>query len=636
MKANIDILQSVWGYDGFRPGQEDIINAVLNGNDVLALLPTGGGKSICYQLPAIQMEGICLVISPLIALMRDQVDNLRSKGIKASAIYAGMKKREIDITLDNCIYGNVKFLYVSPERLTTNIFKERLTKMNVCLVAVDEAHCISQWGYDFRPPYLEIAAIRSLLPDTNFIAVTASATPDVQSDITEKLQMVEVKIFKKSFSRENLSYAVLKTENKEAKLVEVLKSVKGSKIVYVSSRKAAKDIAGFLISSGIDARHYHAGLTKEERTNVQANWISNQFKIIVATNAFGMGIDKPDVRIVVHFDMPSSMEAYYQEAGRAGRDGLKAYAVLLYYDQDLEKIQTRFEQASPDLKTLQRCYQSLANYLKLAVGSGLLATFDFDVANFGKVYDFDPLLAYYAIKKLENEGFVQLNEGFYNASKVMIIHNKQDLYKFQIAHENFDHLIKALLRMYGGELFSDYCSINEAKIGDFLNKTPGEIKKMLLSLNELKIISYFPQAESPQLTLLTPRLNPEKLPIDVKAFESKRKYDQHRIDAIKGYINNRNQCRTQQIVGYFGEDFDEFCGICDWCVKRNTNFNQLNDLADLILSLLDQQALSPSAISAKITDVEENQLANTIQSLLDNHKICYLENGLLAILKKTK
>ncbi len=630
MNQNEEILKTIWGHDHFRPGQADIITAVLEGNDVLALLPTGGGKSICYQLPAMKMEGLCLVVSPLIALMRDQVYNLKLRGIKAVAIYAGMKKREIDIVLDNCIYGNCKFLYVSPERITTSIFQERVKKMNICLVAVDEAHCISQWGYDFRPPYLKIATLRNFLSDVNFIALTASATPAVQDDIVDKLKLENTKLFKQSFSRANLSYSVLRTENKEDKLVEILTSVNGSKIVYVASRKGTKEIANHIKSAGISANYYHAGLSKEERAQVQEDWIKNKFNVIVATNAFGMGIDKPDVRIVVHYEMPSNLESYYQEAGRAGRDGKKSYAVVLYYDRDLELTQRRFDQSSPTIDKIKKCYQSMANYLKLAVGSGEMASFDFDIAEFSKIYGFDSLDSYYCLKKLETEGIIQLNEGFYSPSKVIFNSDKKELYKFQIAHANFDNLIKSLLRMYGGELFSEFCSIDEAKISTILSEKLTSVKKGLNALHDLNIITYLPQTDKPQLTLLTPRLDPGRLPIDTKALEKKLQQDQHRIDAVKHYVKNKHQCRTQQLVNYFGENNDDLCGICDWCTKRKSGAQNPTAIGERVLEVLEGEALSPNDIFKRLNFSEEKEFSVVLQSLLDNQKIYYLPNGLLA------
>ena len=624
------ILKKYWGHEAFRPLQEDIINAVVSGRDTLALLPTGGGKSICFQVPAMMQEGLCIVISPLIALMRDQVDNLKKRGIPAEAIYAGMSSREVDLTLDNCVYGPVKFLYVSPERLKTTIFKERLKKMNLCLLAVDEAHCISQWGYDFRPAYLEIALIKEIIPDVNILALTASATLRVQEDIIEKLALKNAVVFKKSFARENLSYSVFNVEDKDRKLLEILNGVNGSSIVYVMSRKSARVVAEFLNSRHIRAEYYHAGLSAGQRALRQDRWIKNQFRVMVATNAFGMGIDKPDVRLVVHYELPANIEAYYQEAGRAGRDGKRAYAVIVYHVYDVSVLRKRFEQSTPSVDYLREVYQGLANNFKLAIGSGLMATYDFDPGHFSSTYNFDPLKAYYAIKKLENEGLIQLNEGFYNPSKLFFSIDKQHLYEFQVANAKFDPIIKSLLRMYGGELFSNFCVIHEKKLADFLGMNMQEIKEQLQALHSQEVLVYQPLKDEPQITFMTPRLNPDNLPLDTLRLAEKRQLDQEKIEAMIHYVDLPHRCRSQYIQNYFGEDFGDDCGICDLCLRRKrsgSDNEKIPEVRESIRQLLKKNSLSIGHIVEKLPDYQEKTIVDTIRCMLDNNELKTLDSG---------
>ncbi|MEM1137932.1 MAG: ATP-dependent DNA helicase RecQ, partial [Bacteroidota bacterium] len=448
------ILYQYWKYTTFRSLQEEIIQAVLAGKDTLALLPTGGGKSICFQVPALAKEGVCIVISPLIALMKDQVYQLNTRGIEAKAIYAGMSQREIDITLDNAIYGNIKFLYVSPERLKTEIFITRAAKMNISLLAIDEAHCISQWGYDFRPPYLELMQFRELIPNVPCIALTATATEVVKNDIQDKLGFDQnAGFFQKSFARENLSYSVYYEEDKEKRMLEILSKVAGSAIVYVRSRKRTKHFADFLRARKISASFYHAGLSNEERARRQDDWINNRTRVIVATNAFGMGIDKPDVRIVIHLDLPDNLEAYYQEAGRAGRDERKAFAVLLYNHNDIKQLKENIEISHPSIDKLKKVYQAVANYLKIAVGSGYLESYDFDLDDFVNTFKLPYLETYHALKKLEEQDFIQFNESFYAPSRLTIALSHDKLYEFQVANKEADKLIKILLRVYGAEIY---------------------------------------------------------------------------------------------------------------------------------------------------------------------------------------
>lgn len=562
------ILKSVFGYDEFRPVQLDIVLSALEGRDCLALLPTGGGKSICFQVPALAKEGICVVISPLIALMKDQVDNLRKKGILAAAIYSGMGKREIDTVLDNCIYGNYKFLYVSPERLKTEIFIERFKRMKVNLLAVDEAHCISQWGYDFRPPYLEIALIREYHPDVPCLALTASATLQVKADIMEKLQLKSPAVFVRSFSRKNLSYSVRLAENKLEKSIEILQKVPGTAIVYVRNRKGTKEIASILNQMGISATFYHAGLNNEVRESRQNEWKKNQVRVMVATNAFGMGIDKPDVRVVIHLDLPENLENYYQEAGRAGRDEKKAYAVLITHQQDLQVLEERAAMAYPPADFLKKVYQSLANYYRMAVGSGMMSSFDFDLAIFTGTYNLEVLMTYNALKVLQEEGLLELNESFFSPSTLKFMVDQSKLYEFQIANAKLDSLIKILLRTYGGELFVEFLKIQESKLAKSMTLSERDLIKMLEYMDQVGVISYNKRKDQPQITFLTERFDAGKLPLNLKRIEERRLNAITKANAMIAYVNNDKVCRANQISYYFGEVSDYFCGICDVCISK--------------------------------------------------------------------
>lgn len=560
-----DILREVFGHEDFRPVQKQIIDAVLDDKDTLALLPTGGGKSLCFQVPGLLKEGICLVVSPLIALMKDQVDALKSKGILAAAIYSGMSYREIDRTLDNCIYGNYKFLYVSPERLKAELFIERFRQMKVNLIAVDEAHCISQWGYDFRPPYLEIAEIRQYHPTVNVLALTASATPEVCADILEKLAMKAPKEFRQSFSRKNLSYSVRMVENKIEKGTEILNRVPGSAIWYVRNRHATHQIAKALTQLGILASAYHAGLSMADRAKRQEEWKANKVRVMVSTNAFGMGIDKPDVRVVIHSDLPENLENYYQEAGRAGRDGKKAYGVLMVNEEDFEQVLNRAALAYPPTDFLKRVYQCLANFYRIAVGSNMLSSFDFDWNDFANTYSLGVLETFYALKVLEEEGFIGLSESYYSPSKIHFRVDPGRLYEIQIAHAKLDPIIKMLLRTYGGNVFSEYIKIQEGKLAKSLDIKESELIRGLQQLVQLEVLDYDQRKDKPQLTFLTPRYDAGKLPLNLKRIEMRRELTLHKAVKMVDYAKQKSICRTQYIQEYFGEKTDETCGICDWC-----------------------------------------------------------------------
>ena len=495
-----EVLKKYWDYDSFRPLQEEIIAAVLEGRDTLALLPTGGGKSLCFQVPALCKEGICLVVSPLIALMKDQVKNLVNNGIRATAIYTGMHPKEIDRILDNCVHGKIDFLYLSPERLSSPLALERIKRMNVGLIAIDEAHCISQWGYDFRPAYLNIAEIRNELPKTPLIALTATATKPVVADIQEKLLFRKhSKVFQKSYLRDNLAYVVIHVEAKQQKMLDILQKVTGSALVYVRNRRAARDTAWFLHHNGISADYYHAGRSGDIRAQVQDNWIENKVRVIVATNAFGMGIDKPDVRLVIHLSLPDSLEAYFQEAGRAGRDGSKSFAVLLFNASDPLKLEELYQKTYPSLKEIKRTYQALGSHFQLAIGSGLGLTFDFNISDFVRTYQLDPYRAIQAIKILMKEQLIHLSESFFSPSRLQITASKETLYDYLLRNKKMETLLKVILRSYQGS-FNHPVRIKEHQLATFLSISKTDLVQMLSRLHRDDIIEYIPQKDSPQLS----------------------------------------------------------------------------------------------------------------------------------------
>ncbi len=638
MTKPVDILKKVWGFSAFRPLQEEIVQAVLEGKDVLALLPTGGGKSVCFQVPALAREGICIVVSPLIALMKDQVEQLKSKGIPAYAIYSGMGKREIDITLDNCIYGQVKFLYVSPERLKTELMQERTKRMNVSLIAVDEAHCISQWGYDFRPPYLEIAAFRKLLPGVNCIALTATATEKVSLEIQESLAFSKNRaFFRKSFARENLSYNVRFEENKEAKLIEIIKKVPGSGVIYARSRKRCQLVAKELRRQGISADYYHAGLTNDERSYKQEAWQKNKIRLMVATNAFGMGIDKPDVRLVVHLDLPDTLEAYYQEAGRAGRDEKKAYAVALYQAKDLEELEERAKLQFPPVAEIKRVYQALANYFKIAVGSSLLTSYDFDIDDFCKTYQLHPLTTYYCIKKLEEEGFIQLTENFYAPSKVLFRLSSQELYAFQIANFALEPVIKGLLRLYGGELFSVFQKVSESGLAGLLKTSVADVKRKLEMMHKMEVLEYEPQKDRPQLTFLTSRYDAARLPLQQKKLEERKEIYLKKVAAVKAYVLDNERCRTSMLLDYFNEYDYERCGVCDTCIrKKQPDWWEEDEVFRMRQQVYTALKLQPFPVDELVKKLslqkrKEKLLLHTIRTMLDEESLQYNKNGVLEL-----
>jgi ATP-dependent DNA helicase RecQ len=628
-----ETLKKVWGYEKFRPMQHRIITNVLEGHDVLAILPTGGGKSLCFQVPALCLDGLCLVITPIIALMRDQVDQLRQLGLKAVAVYSGMSMKEIDITLDNCIYGDIKFLYVSPERLKSELFIERARQMKIRLLAVDEAHCISQWGYDFRPSYLEISEFKKYIPDSRLIALTATATREVTKDIVGKLGLKsDHRIYIQSFARPNLSFVVRKTEDKEKKILEALQKIAGSAIVYVRTRKRTKEIADYLIRNSISADYYHGGLNFQERNQKQEKWMDNRFRVMVATNAFGMGINKTDVRLVIHADIPDNLESYYQEAGRGGRDGKKAYASLFFQEKDLEDLMNRIKLATPEPRLIKQVYQSLANYYKIAVGSSLFASYDFDIREFSQTYQLDYLSAFHALKKLEDQGFIQLTESFYHPSKVLIRVSHEDLYVFQVANRTLEPMIKTLLRSYGGELYASFTIISEKKLASLLRSSVQDIEKKLSQLDRQDVIIYDKRKDQPQITFTTPRYDASRLPLDIRFLEARRTTELEKAGAMINYISQEDTCRSVFIQRYFGETTARPCGSCDYCLEKSGKIRTGMDEPDFFRKLLSIIQKEPSTIEGLVQhfhEYKEDSVIQGIQQLLDSEELYYDENGLI-------
>ncbi len=569
------ILKQYWGYDSFRPMQEDIINSALKKKDTLALMPTGGGKSICFQVPAMATDGLCLVVSPLIALIKDQVQNLNSKGIKALAVYSGMSYQQIDIALDNAIYGDFKFLYVSPERLHTPLFKERVRRMQINYLVVDEAHCISQWGYDFRPAYLEIKEIKNIIGDVPVIALTATATKSVAEDIMRILGFEEKNVISSGFERKNLSYVVRNVDDKFGNMLKVCNGVPGTGIIYVRERKRCEEISSFLRQNGITADFYHAGLSKELRNAKQDAWKNDQIRVIVATNAFGMGIDKPDVRFVVHYDLPDSLEAYFQEAGRAGRDGKRSYATLLWNSTDISRLRQIHTISFPDIQYIKDVYQKVFIYLNIPYEEGRDTVSKFNLIEFSKKFSLNSVSAYYAIKYLEQEGYWELTDEMDNPSKIMFIVGRDELYKVQIDNPELDKFIKSVLRIYTA-LFSRITPIDEEYIARCTMDSVMGVKEKLKQLSKLRIIKYIPKVRTPLIIMNTERLVEANLYISQKRYDERKGMFQKRIESIISYVKETGECRSRMLIDYFGQPADNDCGICDVCLK-NKNLKGGND-----------------------------------------------------------
>lgn len=629
----VEILKKYWGFDVFRPLQQEIINSVLAGNDTLALMPTGGGKSICFQVPALANEGLCLVISPLIALMKDQVLNLKKKGIPALSIYSGMSFIEVKKTLQNAAYGNFKFLYVSPERLETDLFLEFLPIIKINLIAVDEAHCVSQWGYDFRPPYLRIAAIRTHFPNVPILALTASATLEVQKDICDKLNFKkDHQSFHQSFERANLSYSVFDLSSRQNKLVDILKKVSGSGIVYCKSRKRTREISELLKLNGISADYYHAGLTNDERNSRQEDWINNKTRIISCTNAFGMGIDKPDVRTVIHYDVPDALENYYQEAGRVGRDGKKAYAVLFFNDLELNDLKKQSDIKFPPKEMIKRVYAAMCNYFQLPSGSGEGVSYDFDINSFVKKFKLEAFVVNNVLKILQQEELINYSEQFFSPSTVVFTVEKSELISFEKSYPEFDEVIKGLLRSYEG-IFDYPCSINETQLAAFISTKKEKLVASLIEINKMGIIDYTPQKEKPQIFFLQNRVNSNDLVINEKNILKRKKAYEKRLDAILFYIKNSTRCRSKMIAEYFNDQNVKRCGICDNCIRDKQiiiTTEEFNAIKESIKKIIIDPTTLP-ILFQNLPFYPKNKIIKILNFLQEENKVTVSQEGIIKL-----
>jgi ATP-dependent DNA helicase RecQ len=623
------ILTRFWGYPDFRPLQLDIIESVAKGKDTLGLMPTGGGKSITFQVYSLSQPGICIVVTPLIALMKDQVESLNKKGIKALVVHSGMSGREIRLTLDNAVWGDYKFLYVSPERLNSERFMERLEQMKVNLLCIDEAHCISQWGYDFRPSYLNIVQARKLLPNVKVLALTATATPKVADDIQDKLGFKEKNLLQMSFHRENLNYLVRSVENKYGYLLDTIKKVKGSGVIYVRNRKATREVSDELRKNGISASYYHAGLSTLVRSTRQDNWLSGETRVIVATNAFGMGIDKSDVRFVIHLDSPDSLEAYYQEAGRAGRDGKKAAAVLLFNNSDKTKLKKHLTVAFPEISNIKRIYDALCNYFQIAVGFGKGQVLEFGMQAFAQAYKFQLSMVYNSLKILQREGYLEFTEEVDSPSRIYFTVSRDELYRFQVANVQFDDFVKLVLRSYTG-LFTGYVTIDE----DLLAKRSGANREVVYNylkhLRKSKVIDYVPRNRTPFIYFCRERIHVDRIKISKENYDVRKKDYARRIDSVIEYATSSTKCRSQILLAYFGENDAAPCGTCDVCKTKEqllmTDF-EFQSISKRIKKIIEV----PCSYENLLLKLEGDQqkMRPVIKWLLDNKVIIYrIDNNL--------
>jgi ATP-dependent DNA helicase RecQ len=618
LSESLSILKKYWGHDQFRPLQQSIVDAVMKKKDVLALLPTGGGKSVCFQVPAMMMDGLCIVVSPLIALMKDQVENLSKKGINALAIYSGMTFLEVKKTLQNAAFGDYKFLYISPERLETKLFSEFLPALSPCLIAIDEAHCISQWGYDFRPSYLKIAKLREELPGVPVIALTASATLEVQNDICDRMLFGKnQEKFQQSFARPNLSYAVIEPASKQTKLVEIFSKITGSGIVYCKSRKQTQQIAELLQQHKISADFYHAGLSNAERSQKQNNWINNKINTIVCTNAFGMGIDKPDVRVVVHHNIPESLENYYQEAGRAGRDGKSSQAILLFDKKEINELREINILRYPEPNVLEKLYADLMNYLSVPAGIGEGQSFDFDLPLFSETFKWNILQATYGLQALSQEGLFFITENSFRPSQLVFTVTKEQLFDFEKNQPSLEPLIKGLLRSYEG-IFDYSTFIHETLLAKFTSTPIGIIRKNLQLLHQYQIAKYTPATEKPQIVLLMNRMYKDDFKFNMKALQERKKNHLKRIQAMVDFSNNSTDCRSVIIANYFNDNTSVSCGNCDNCLKLKKTF--LNETIFEEINIRIKQELSKKTmpyfeLANILTEFEKEHLQEAIQFL---------------------
>jgi ATP-dependent DNA helicase RecQ len=628
------ILKKYWGYDAFRSLQKEIITSVYNGKDTLGLMPTGGGKSLTFQVPALLMDGICLVVTPLIALMKDQVDNLKKRGVKATYIHSGMSRQEILITLDNCIFGNYKFLYVSPERLTNELFLAKLPHLNVCLLTIDESHCISQWGYDFRPSYLRIAELRDHLPDVPALALTATATPDVIDDIQEKLRFGEKNVFKKSFERENMVYVIRDTAHKLYEIVHILSKVPGCAIIYVRNRSRTREIAQELQRQGIDADFFHAGLTSDEKTRKQNEWKNGKCRVIVSTNAFGMGIDKPDVRLVIHFELPSSLEEYFQEAGRAGRDGEKAYAVALFNRRDAAQLKRRVKDEFPEREFIKDVYEKLAYFFQIAVHTGGDTGYDFHIDRFCAAFHYNITHVHSALQILDLSGYISYVEDTDKQSKLMFTVDRDELYRLSCFSEAVENLIQTVLRSYMG-LFADYVYVSETLLSQRTGMTPREVYEALKMLSARRIIHYIPARKTPTIYYNRNREEIRYLSIPQAVYEQRRNRLATRIERVIEYGTSETQCRNRMLLRYFGEKDAEDCGKCDVCLEKKRG--EMSDAAmkTLIHEILVLIRNGEGRVESVVTSVDypEKQVVKALRFLSDSGRIM-IHDGEIALKAK--
>ena len=629
-----EILKQYWGYDSFRDLQEEIITSIGEGKDTLGLMPTGGGKSITFQVPALAQEGICIVITPLIALMKDQVQNLRKREIKALAIYSGMTRQEILTALENCIFGNYKFLYISPERLDTEIFRTKLRSMKVSMITVDESHCISQWGYDFRPAYLKIAEIRELLPEVPVLALTATATPEVVTDIQARLKFREGNVFRMSFERKNLAYIVRKTDNKTKELLYILQRISGSAIIYVRNRRRTKEITELLMNEGITADFYHAGLDNAVKDLRQKRWQSGEVRVMVATNAFGMGIDKPDVRIVLHLDLPDSPEAYFQEAGRAGRDGEKAYAVILYSKSDKTTLHKRVVDTFPDKEYILNVYEHLQYYYQMAMGDGFQCIREFNLEEFCRKFKYFPVPVDSALKILTQAGYLEYTDEQDNSSRILFTIRRDELYKLREMGKEAEALIQSILRSYTG-VFTDYAYISEETLAVRTGLTRQQIYNILVTLTKRRIVDYIPRKKTPYIIYTRERLELRFLHIPASVYEERKARYEARIKAMEEYVTTENICRSRMLLRYFGEKNEHNCGQCDVCLSKRATDNlsekSYEEVKRQILNLLSHSPLTPAETADQIK-AEKEDIGQVIRYLLDEGEL-KMQDGMLHISK---
>ncbi len=628
-----EILKQYWGYDSFRGIQEDIIRSIGEGRDTLGLMPTGGGKSVTFQVPALAQEGMCLVITPLIALMKDQVQNLKRRGIRALAVYSGMSRQDIITTLENAIFGGYKFLYISPERLDTEIFRVKLTKMKISMITVDESHCISQWGYDFRPAYLKIAEVRRLLPGVPILALTATATPEVVKDIQDKLEFREENVFRMSFERANLAYVVRRTENKAGELLHILQRMTGSAIIYARNRRRTKEVTEWLQQQGITADFYHAGLDDAVKDIRQQRWQKGESRVMVATNAFGMGIDKPDVRLVIHLDLPDSIEAYFQEAGRAGRDGQKAYAIILYTKSDGTTLRKRIPDTFPEKDYIRDVYEHLQYYYEMAMGDGRGCVKEFDIEDFCRKFKYFPVPVDSALKILTQAGFLEYTDEQDNASRLLFTVGREELYRLRGLGDDMDRLIQTVLRSYTG-LFTDYAFISEETLAVRTGLTHRQIYEMLKELSRRRIVHYIPRKKTPYIIYTRERVESSRLNIPPAVYEERKARYERRIEAMLDYVTNETACRSRMLLHYFGERNEHDCGQCDTCLKfRNRPEPQepADELTERIIHCLSHGPLTPADLADQLP-AEKDRLAEVLRHMMDNKQI-FTHNGMLQIRK---